>query len=98
MTRYTKGLGFGPFKIKRPGALTDNVVVTYGNFGVGALTRDGVAYSYSYADSGLTRTTTVSDPSGGSRVYVGDKTTFLVSSFRNDETERRVIPMTPTAA
>jgi RHS repeat-associated protein len=83
-TTYTTDLGTNVFKIKRPGAATDNVVVTYGSCGVESITREGVTHTYSCTTSGNTRTTTVTDPNGGSRVYTGDITTFLLSSFRDE--------------
>ncbi len=68
-TRYIKNAGYGALQIKRPGAATDNVVVSYdGVTGrVASVAREGVTASYAYADAGTTRTTTVTDPNGNAR-------------------------------
>jgi YD repeat-containing protein len=55
---------------------------------VSSITREGVTYAYSYADSGTTRTTIVTDPVGGQRVYVSDTAASLIRSYR-DELGRR---------
>lgn len=83
-TRYTSDASHRVTAIKRPGAASDNVTVSYGANGVSSLTRDGVTYTYSYVDSGTTRTTTVTDPLGKTRVYVGDTATNVLSSFTNE--------------
>ncbi len=68
--------------VKRPGASAPNIVATYAGGKVGTLVNEGVSYSYSYADSGTTRTTTITDSLGGEEVYVGDTSTFLIASYR----------------
>lgn len=72
------------FRIRRPGSSTDNVVVTYSASKVASLVNEGVTYGYSYSDAGNVRTTTVTDPNGGQKVYVSDLTTFLVSSYKDE--------------
>src|SRR3546814_10564621 len=58
--------------------------VTYdANGRVATSTNHGVTYSYSYADSGTTRTTTGTDPNGQTQVYVGDTSTNLLASYRD---------------
>lgn len=72
------------YKIKRPGAATDNVVVTYATAGqVSSVVNEGVTYNYAYADAGNIRTTTVTHPAG-SQVYTGDKNTFRILSYRDE--------------
>jgi RHS repeat-associated protein len=72
------------YKIKRPGAATDNVVATYATPGqVSSVVNEGVTYNYAYADAGNIRTTTVTHPAG-SQVYTGDKTTFRILSYRDE--------------
>ena len=83
-TRYTSDSSARMTAIKRPGAATDNVTIAYGASGVSTLTREGVSYSYGYVDSGSTRTTTVTDPLGKFRVYVGDTVTNLLTSVTNE--------------
>ena len=83
VTRYTSSSGTS-LRIKRPGAAADNIIVTYGANGVASVVRDGVTHSYSYADNGNTRTTTVTNPNNRQRIYVSDRTTSLISSFRNE--------------
>lgn len=59
--------------------------VTYdGSNRVATATNKGVTYTYSYSDVGNIRTTTVTDPNGQSRVYVGDTTTNRISSYRDE--------------
>ena len=48
---------------------------------VATATNHGITYSYSYADSGTTRTTTVTDPDGKTQIYVGDVLTNLIASY-----------------
>ncbi len=82
VTRYTSG---STFAIKRPGSAADNIVVSYDGTGkVASVLRDGVTHNYGYADAANVRTTTVTDPLGGQRVYTSDLTTFLMSSFRDE--------------
>lgn len=84
VTTYKRDSSTNTFMIKRPGAATDNVTVTYGGSGVASVTTNGVAYTYGYSDAGTTRTTTVTNPNGGTKVYIGDTTTFLISSFKDE--------------
>jgi RHS repeat-associated protein len=83
-TTYTVDSVGGLKGMKRPGASSDNVIITYGANGVASVARNGVTNAYSYADSGTTRSTTVTNPLGGTQVYVGDTTTYLISSFRDE--------------
>jgi YD repeat-containing protein len=85
-TTFFKGANFGPMTIKRPGASSPNVTVNYGSTTglVSSVVNEAVTYTYGYTDAGSTRTTTVTDPNGGSRVYIGDTTTNLLASFRNE--------------
>lgn len=81
-TTYTAGTG--TFRVKRPGAASDNRVYSITSGKVSSAAIDGVTYNYAYSDSGTTRTTTVTDPNSNSQVYVSDLTTSLVSSFRDE--------------
>lgn len=84
-TRYTSDGANRVTAIKRPGASSDNVTVAYNASGqVASVAREGVTYTYSYSDAGSTRTTTVTDPLGNAKVYVGDTSTNLIASFRNE--------------
>jgi RHS repeat-associated protein len=89
-TRYIRDAAAGgSFKIKRPGAASDNVVVNYdaNTSRVSNVTREGVTSTYSYSDAGTIRTTIVADPAGGQKVYTADTGTFRLLSYR-DETNR----------
>ncbi len=80
----TNGSGQLVEKIKRPGAATDNIVVTYmAGVGVQSVLNEGVTYNYAFADAGNIRTTTVTSPVGA-EVYTGDKTTFRILSYRDE--------------
>lgn len=85
-TTYYKGVGYGQMTIKRPGASSPNVTVTYDSTtnAVTNVTREGVSYAYGYADSVSTRTTTVTAPDSSTRIYVGDTTTNLLASYRDE--------------
>ena len=73
-------------QIKRPGATSYDVVATKDvpTQHVTSIVREGVTHTYSYADSGTTRTTIVTDPNGQHRTYVGDTVTRLISSFSDE--------------
>ncbi len=45
---------------------------------------DGILHSYAYADAGTVRTTTVTAPGGGTRIYTSDTATFRLSAFRDE--------------
>jgi YD repeat-containing protein len=82
-TSYPISVG-GIYSIRRPGSTSDDVTWTLSGSTVASVTRDGVTYNYTFADAGNVRTTTVTDPNGKTRVYVGDKTTFRISSFKDE--------------
>ncbi|ALJ11563.1 RHS repeat domain-containing protein [Sphingopyxis macrogoltabida] len=84
-TRYTTS-GGKIVGIKRPGASADNVQVTYTSNRVSSITSEGVTYGYSYADSGATRTTTVTAPDSSQRIYVSNTTTARLTSFTDELT------------
>lgn len=84
VTRYSSNNGYQLTGIKRPGASSDNVTIAYGSGGVSSVTRNGISYNYAYSTSGSTVTTTVTNPNGGQRVYVGDSGTYLLSSYRDE--------------
>jgi RHS repeat-associated protein len=81
-TRFTYGAS-GITGIRRPGATSDNVVVTYTTGKVSSITVDGVTYTYSYTPVGSQLTTDVTDPDGGVRRYISNTTTFRIDSFRD---------------
>ena len=72
-------------KVRRPGATSDNIVANIdANSRVSSVVNEGVNYSYAYVDVGNQRTTTVTDPNAKFVTYVGDKTTFLLSSYKDE--------------
>lgn len=73
---------YGTAGVTRPGGAS--IAATYNAGKVQSVTNAGVTYNYAYADAGNTRTTTVTAPDGGQKVYTGDLTTFLVASFRDE--------------
>lgn len=82
LNRTTEITAFG---IKRPGATTKNVNVVYDtNNRVASVTNEGVTYTYAYSDNGATRTTTVTDPNGGTKVYVSSTATFRLLSYTDE--------------
>jgi RHS repeat-associated protein len=83
-TRYTNDTNGKIVGIKRPGSASDNVQVSYTSGRVSAITKEGVAYGYSYADSGAVRTTTVTAPDSSQRVYVSNTTTARLTSFTDE--------------
>jgi RHS repeat-associated protein len=70
-------LTFGQYNrivgIRRPGASSDNISVSYGANGVASVTRDGVITNYARTVSGSTGTMVVSN-AAGSRTIVSDLT------------------------
>jgi len=74
--------------VRRPGASSDNVTATFALFGmfyrVSSVTNEGVTFNYNYSDVGSQRTTTVTDPNGGVRTYVGDINTFRLLSYKDE--------------
>ncbi len=80
-TRDTAGRVTG---YKGPGASSNDVAVTYDSSGrVATLSKLGLTWSYSYADSGTTRTTTVTAPGSAVRTVVSDTATNRVTSSKN---------------
>src|SRR5438309_2801396 len=79
--RFTALSGSGaPSGIRRPGASTDEVSVSYGT-GTVAVTKNGVTTSYSRSVSGTTATTTVTDPLSHTTTVVADITKGRVTSI-----------------
>ncbi len=74
---------YGFTGVTRPGGVSINA--TYNAGKVQSVTNAGIVYNYGYADAGNTRTTTVTAPDGGQKVYTGDLTTFLMTSFRDEQ-------------
>jgi RHS repeat-associated protein len=74
---------FSATGVTMPGGASVQATVTAGK--VSSVTNAGVVRSYAYSDVGNVRTTTVTDANGGARVYVGDLTTFLLSSYRDEQ-------------
>jgi RHS repeat-associated protein len=87
VTRFTAG-SYGVGSIQRPGAASPNVIVTRNGPQSMSVTRDGVTYSYSFSLNSTIMTTTVSNPTGKSRIYVGDTGTQRLSSY-TDETGQK---------
>jgi RHS repeat-associated protein len=73
--------------MKRPASSTNNITVSYSStfpYGVSAVTRDGITHNYAYADSGSTRTATVTDPLGHTRIYVSDTSLGVIKSYTDE--------------
>jgi len=68
MTRYTIGAD-GITGIQLPGSSANDVTIAYTSGKVSSVTAAGVTTSYSYSDSGATRTTTVTRGSNPSSVF-----------------------------
>ena len=80
-TTYTFGT-YGLTGIRYPGSTSDDVSVTYNSsYQVTALTDVTGAWTYSYATSGSTRTTTSSGPLNQQTTAVGDLTTNRLTSL-----------------
>ena len=59
-------------------------IAYYGDGRVQTVTKGGGSWGYSYSDAGNQRTTTVTQPLGGSKVYVSDLTLKRVLSVTNE--------------
>jgi len=73
----------GSTSIRNPSSSTPYIVVTTASSKVSSVQTPDGTWSYSYADAGSTRTTTVTDQLGHTRVVVSDLTTGLISSDTN---------------
>ncbi|WP_158298752.1 RHS repeat domain-containing protein [Sphingomonas psychrotolerans] len=87
-TRYTLNLSvptqYKITAVRRPSSASDNVSVAYdANGRVQTFNRDGISWTYSYADVGNQRTTTVTDALSQSRVVVSDLALQRVISDRD---------------
>ena len=87
-TAVTDPLGrttnFNGASVTRPGGSSIVAGFDPGTGRVQTVVNSGVSRSYVYADIGNTRTTTVTDPNGGQKVYVSDLTKFLISSLKDE--------------
>lgn len=82
VTTYTSsGSTFG---IQLPGSSSPDISVTTSSGEVASVTRFGITFSYSVSISGTNRTTTVTDPDGGTRVYVTNTTSLRLTSFTDE--------------
>lgn len=69
--------------IKLPGSSANDVSVTYTSGKVASVTAGGVTTTYSYADSGTTRTTTVTRGSNPASVFTFDTAKLLMLSAKD---------------
>lgn len=74
----------GVTSITPPTSSSPQVSATYSGGKVSALTAFGSTYGYSYVDSGGNRTTTVTQPGGGSKVYVSNIASDRVTSATDE--------------
>lgn len=80
----TKGAD-GITSIRRPGHTSDSITISYNGLGeVSSLTSFGHTLSYTFANSGSTRTATVSLVGGGTKYYTMDSARRLLLSRRNE--------------
>ncbi len=80
----------GPTAVTSPASGTADLAITYDTSNrVSTLARGGGTWGYSYADSGNQRTTTVTQPLGGSKVYVSDLTLKRVLSVTDELSRTR---------
>ncbi len=87
VTRYTRDGGpGGALRITPPGATSDTTIVQFdpSDYRVRQITRDGVAHTYSYANSGSSIITTVTDPFGGQRVFTSNPDLGVVTSMSDE--------------
>jgi RHS repeat-associated protein len=69
----TATLSGGSMAMRSPADPTSDISISFDGVGrVQSLTRGGGTWSYSYSDSGATRTTAVTQPGGGSKTYVSE--------------------------
>lgn len=77
--------GDNPTAISSPADPANDISLTYdANGRVASLSRGGGTWGYSYADSGSQRTTTVTQPVAGSRIYVSDVNLSRVLSVTDE--------------
>lgn len=83
-TIYTSGSG--TFGIRLPGtpSTSEDISVNTSGGQVTSITRFGVTHSYSVSISGTTRTTTVTDPNSGTRVYVVNTSNSRLTQFTDE--------------
>jgi RHS repeat-associated protein len=81
VTTYTYDGSGRLTSVRAPSSTVDTLHFLYDSSGrVQSASAHGVTSSYSYSDSGSTRTTTVTDPLSHTHVVISDLTTSLVSS------------------
>lgn len=73
---------FGGSGVTYPDGSSIAATITGG--AVQSVNNRGIVYNYAYSDAGSVRTTTVTDPNGGQKVYTSDTTTFLISSVKDE--------------
>jgi len=74
-----------PINVKRPAGATNDLDITYdANNRVQTYHKGGGTWTYAYSDSGTLRTTTVTQPLGGTKVWVSDTGTKLVQSYTDE--------------
>lgn len=83
LQQYSNGY-YGISGVRRPTSSSDNIVIGYdGNSHVASVTNEGVAWTYSFSDSGSTRTAIVTGPLGAGETVVSDIPTSLILSSTN---------------
>jgi RHS repeat-associated protein len=87
-TTQVSSISAGITGVTLPGNASAAQTLTYdANSRVATLSKGGGTWGYTYADSGTQRTTTVTQPGGGSKVYVSDLSIKRVLSI-SDELSR----------
>jgi RHS repeat-associated protein len=85
VTHYYSDDGLRLTGIRRPGATSNDVSITYGTDGhVSQLIKAGITYNYSWVDGGNTRTMTRTDPLSHTMTAVSAIDTSLVSSVTDE--------------
>lgn len=80
--KFTTGAG-GLVAIKRPGATTDSIAVSYGINGVSSVTKDGVTTSYNRAVSGNSATMTITNALSQQTTIVSDMSLYRPTSIKD---------------
>jgi len=84
---YTSNASVGVTSVRFPGGSSNDISVSYTDNRVSSLMIGGKTWSYSYSDSGSTRTTTVTDPGGHETVTISDLFNMRVLSHEDEANE-----------
>ncbi|WP_371394206.1 RHS repeat domain-containing protein [Glycocaulis abyssi] len=83
VTRITRAGNGNVTRIRHPGSTSDDVIISYASGRVSSVNQNGLVTSYTYADAGGQRTTTMTSPLGHTQVVVSNLSTGLPVSSTN---------------